>query len=700
MNTSLLAARRWTVLLVLLTCMLFLAAPAQADPPGRIGRIALLSGTVNLDNPNSGETFSAPLNQPLTSGDILTTEPGSRTEIQIGSMTVRLDSGSRLEFERIDDEQVRLYLENGRAIVKLSSPEAVNDFVLETRNGRFNARNTGIYRFDTDASSTTGTAYYGSLHFAASDSALDIGPGQNAQFWQDGQAIGQTRHRLLPAPNDDFTRWSAARDQRPAANTYSRYVSPEMTGAADLDAYGNWSENAEYGAIWYPRALTDDWAPYRSGHWAWVAPWGWTWVGNEPWGFAPFHYGRWVHHHGRWGWVPGTRIARPVYAPAMVAWIGAPGIGLSLSFGTAPAVGWFPLAPREVYVPAYRSSANYVRQVNVSHVTHITNVTTIVNNPQAVVRETRYAHRELPQAVTVVPTSVVTQRRSVAPAALSARDFRSLREQPLQATAPVTVPQASAAPELRARPEQRPEQRPERSSQADIRRQREAHAPAMSTPAIPEHRVTTSPVSPAAAQAPVVTIPRNERAVPESVRQSPQDRAEPRAVPPTNPQTEPRNRQERPEQAFPRREREPQAPAVTSPPVTAGRNIIQPTPVPVTQTPVISSQRVERVTPEVVRPVTQARSEPVEIRVQERPLPREVRVEPTPQPIRQAPPARIETRVDTPAPAMHETRREAARELSRPPEPRAEVKAQRQEGHPQPAASEKQGHRRDETEKR
>jgi hypothetical protein len=379
----------------------------------------------------------------------------------------------------------------------------------------------------------------------------------------------------------------------------------------------------------------------------------------------------------------------------MVAWIGAPGIGLSMSFGSAPAVGWFPLAPREVFVPAYRSSANYVRQVNVTHVTHITNVTTIVNNPQAVVQETRYAHRELAQAVTVVPASVVTQRRSVAAAELSARDYRSLREQPLQATAPVTVPQASAAAELRGRPEQRQE----RSSQADVRREREPRVPVISTSAMPEHRGNTSPVSPAAAQPLVVATPRNERVVPESVRQTPQARSEPLALSPTNPQAETRNRQERPEQAFPRRDREQQAPAVTTPPVIAGRNITTPVPVPATQPPV-SSQRVERAMPEVVRPEAQPRSEPVEIRVQERPVPREVRVEPAPQPIRQALPARVETRIDTPAPAMRETRHEAAREVSRPSEPRAEVKTQRQEGHPQPAQSEKQGRRRDETEKR
>jgi hypothetical protein len=155
MLNLLFSPRRWTAVLTLLACTLLLAESAQADPAGRIGRISLLSGTVNLYNPDNGESFAAPLNQPLTSGDILTTEPESRTEIQIGSMTVHLDAGSQLELDRIDDDQVRLYLTEGRSIVKLSSADAVNDFALETRNGRFTARRSGIYRFDTDANSTT-----------------------------------------------------------------------------------------------------------------------------------------------------------------------------------------------------------------------------------------------------------------------------------------------------------------------------------------------------------------------------------------------------------------------------------------------------------------------------------------------------------------------------------------------------------------
>src|SRR4029079_18322212 len=96
--------------------------------------------------------------------------------------------------------------------------------------------------------------------------------------------------------------------------------------------------------VWMPRVRAE-WVPYRYGHWAWVEPWGWTWIDDAPWGFAPFHYGRWAYVRGGWVWAPGVMVARPVYAPALVAFVGVGGAS----------VAWFPLGPREVYVPAWRA---------------------------------------------------------------------------------------------------------------------------------------------------------------------------------------------------------------------------------------------------------------------------------------------------------------------------------------------------------
>src|SRR4029077_19898077 len=159
---------------------------------------------------------------------------------------------------------------------------------------------------------------------------------------------------------------------------------PDMVGYEDLDENGVWRRDPEYGDVWVPTAVPGDWAPYHYGHWAWSAPWGWTWVDDASWGYAPFHYGRWAYGRGSGFWVPGLIAVAPVYAPALVAFVGGPRFGVGIVVGGL-AVGWFPLGPREVYVPGYRVSPDYVTRVNVSNTnvsrTTITNVynTTVVN---------------------------------------------------------------------------------------------------------------------------------------------------------------------------------------------------------------------------------------------------------------------------------------------------------------------------------
>src|SRR5258708_2846899 len=103
-----------------------------------------------------------------------------------------------------------------------------------------------------------------------------------------------------------------------------RWVSPETRGYQDLGAEGAWTQPPSDGPVWSPANMPADWAPYRHGHWAYVEPWGWTWIDDASWGFAPFHYGRWARDHDRWGWYPGAVVERPVYAPALVAFVGEP----------------------------------------------------------------------------------------------------------------------------------------------------------------------------------------------------------------------------------------------------------------------------------------------------------------------------------------------------------------------------------------
>src|SRR5207237_6218601 len=199
-----------------------------------------------------------------------------------------------------------------------------------------------------------------------------------------------------------------ARDQTASRAADSRYVSPEMTGGSDLAEYGNWRYDQRYGEVWYPNTMPVDWAPYRYGHWSWISPWGWTWIDDAPWGFAPFHYGRWVYVGNGWAWVPGRVVARPVYAPALVVFVGGRNWSVAIGASGGGGVAWFPLAPEEPYYPAYHVSNTYVRNVNVTNV----NVTNI-NVTNVNVTNINYRNRRAPDAVTVVSHDAFVQSRPV-----------------------------------------------------------------------------------------------------------------------------------------------------------------------------------------------------------------------------------------------------------------------------------------------
>jgi hypothetical protein len=438
------------VLTALLACAVAVTARAQSaggDPPSRVARLSEVAGQVWLYSPESNEWLAVDRNRPLTTGDRIATDNGAHAEITLGSTTLRLDQASELEIVRLDDTHYNVRLQGGSVATRFRSPQSLAEFTLDTDEGRFRVQVVGRYRFDRFDQASEVTAMQGQAVYEARNTALPVMSGQHAQFWIDSAGVPQ--YAMLQPARDDFAGWNDERDRAEDRVATERYVSPEMTGAEDLDRYGRWEQTPEYGALWIPSAVAVGWAPYSAGHWAWVRPWGWTWVDDAPWGFAPFHYGRWVYRRDTWCWAPGTFVARPVYAPALVAWIGGPGVGVSLSVGSAP-VGWFPLAPREVYVPAYRASPRYVREVNITHVTNVTNITTVINNPNG---ERDFANRKFPHAVTVVPAEVIARRQPVAPAAARLRNDPQVREIVANAAParvmtapPVTTPSAAPRP--------------------------------------------------------------------------------------------------------------------------------------------------------------------------------------------------------------------------------------------------------------
>ena len=460
-----LTGRLWLVVVAALLALgATLSARAQpaGDPPSRVARLSEAEGQVWLYSSDSDEWVTVARNRPLTTGDRIATDNGARAEITLGTTTLRLDAATELEIARLDDTRYSVRLRGGSIAARLRNPQSLGEFEMVTDEGRFRVLSVGRYRFDRFDQTSDVTVFNGQAIYEARNTALPVTSGQHAQFWLDNAGVPQ--YAIVPPARDAFASWNDDRDRaedRTVTAGAPRYVSPEMTGAEDLDRYGQWQQTPEYGALWVPRSVAADWAPYTTGHWAWVRPWGWTWVDDAPWGFAPFHYGRWVYHRNVWCWAPGTYVARPVYAPALVAWIGGPRVSISIG-GSAP-VGWFPLAPREVYVPAYRASPRYVQQVNVTHVTNVTNITTIVNNRNGEADRRDFANRKYAHAVTFVPADVMTRRQPVAPAAARLRNdpqVRALVADNAQPAPVLTAPPVTAPPPAPRPPQGRPAPRP------------------------------------------------------------------------------------------------------------------------------------------------------------------------------------------------------------------------------------------------
>ncbi|MEP6739740.1 MAG: DUF6600 domain-containing protein [Caldimonas sp.] len=434
----------------------------EGDPPSRVARLSEVDGQVWIYNDETDEWVTANRNRPLTTGDRLAADNGARAEITLGSTTLRIDAGTEIEVALLDDSRYVVHLTKGSVAVRLRSAQALAEFEVDTDEGSFRAQTVGRYRIDRSDQGSDLTVYSGQAAYEQKNTALPLYTGQHAQFWID--AAGVAQYAMVAPARDAFSAWNDDRDRGEdrVATTRDRFVSPEMTGSADLARYGQWQQTPDDGPIWIPTSVPSGWAPYSAGHWAWVRPWGWTWVDDAPWGFAPFHYGRWVYRRDTWGWAPGTYVARPVYAPALVAWIGGPRVGVSISVG-GPPVGWFPLAPREVYVPSYRASPRYVREVNITHVTNVTRITTIVNNRNGEADRRDFANRRFPNAVTFVPSDVMTRRQPVGPAAARYRNDPQLRAfvggarpAPTLTAPPVAAPVAPARPALGGHPPRPP----------------------------------------------------------------------------------------------------------------------------------------------------------------------------------------------------------------------------------------------------
>ena len=341
-----------------------------------VARISFVSGPVSYSRGDDPDEWDDAIeNVPLTIGDRIYAPEDGRAELQLPSGNfVRLAPRSYFSALNLSDDIKQFYLGEGAAsfnIRRLRSDEVIE---IDTPNVSVTLDQPGRYRIAVDEDGNSRISVRrGRVIVAASGRQITV---ENSEIRIYG--TDSPRYEIVGLPaTDAFDRWVAERDDRfdRAYSGASRYASEEIIGVEDLSDYGRWENIPEYGYAWTPSVVAAGWAPFSVGRWFWQDPWGWTWISGERWGWATSHYGRWMPYRSRWYWVPVRPRTRVIYAPACVEFV-----------RVRDHVGWFPLHPRDRFIPWWerrdrRSINQNITYVNRTYVTVVNQNTFISARP-------------------------------------------------------------------------------------------------------------------------------------------------------------------------------------------------------------------------------------------------------------------------------------------------------------------------------
>jgi hypothetical protein len=349
-----------------------LATPARAQDPDDarrgVARISMINGEVSVKRGDSGDWVAGVINAPLLTDDRIATGPNSRAEVEFDASNVlRIGSNAEVHLAQLEYNRNQLELAHGIVTYRILRNSDVN-VEIDTPSVSVRPSRQGSYRISVnDAGETEVTARGGDVEVFTPRGSQWVRSGQT--MMARGAASDPEFQIVAAGGMDEWDRWCESRDHMMLQSRSSRYVPQGVYGAEDLDNYGNWVQDPDYGYVWQPTVVAD-WAPYHYGRWAWEDWYGWTWVSYDPWGWAPYHYGRWFHGSRGWCWYPGVIGVRHYWSPALVGWIGfGGGGGFGFGFGN---IGWVPLAPYETFHPWW-GRGFYGRGFNQTNI-NITNV--------------------------------------------------------------------------------------------------------------------------------------------------------------------------------------------------------------------------------------------------------------------------------------------------------------------------------------
>lgn len=366
-------------------------------------RLSYIDGQVSYWRQGADEWAGARPNLALAEGDALYTGMRSNFEVQFDNRSfVRADEDSQLTLMNQEADFIQFKVTSGLVSFDIRGMKVGDRVEVDTPDALFVIEQPGYYRVEVNANTHFITRRGGRAMVTTADGrTLSIYPSEDIMITA-GDPV-QVATYAAPMP-DAWDRWNDARSERTGESVSSRYLPPDVYGAEELDQYGSWRVVPEYGPVWIPNDTRPDWAPYSTGSWVWDPYYEWTWIDDAPWGWAPFHYGRWVYVDRYWAWAPGPVVRRPVYSPALVAFmIRGHDISLGLSIGL-PGMSWVSLGWGEPVLPwwgahQHRGHPRWVGWGGPRVVNNVViNRTTNIN-----VGDIRYRNTYSPRAILTVP---------------------------------------------------------------------------------------------------------------------------------------------------------------------------------------------------------------------------------------------------------------------------------------------------------
>ncbi len=325
------------------------------DPPDAMleqipPRLSLTDGQVSFWRPGAQDWTQAQINTPLAPGDALATGSPGTLEVQIGAGAfVRAWGNTQLGLANQEPDFIQFMLTAGSAIFDLRTLEPGRTVEVDTPNAAVTIAQAGYYRVEVAGERSRVVTRRGGQATVTPTSGQTVTVTPSEEVVIEGTASPQLTASSAPPP-DEWDRWNDMRTDGLLQVASARHVSAGTYGLADLDAHGTWQAVPTYGTVWVPSSMPAGWTPYSTGSWIFDPVYGWTWVDTAPWGWAPYHHGRWCFVNGGWAWAPGPVIARPVYAPALVAFFDEPRRGAVIGPG-GPPLGWVALGWGEPVVP-------------------------------------------------------------------------------------------------------------------------------------------------------------------------------------------------------------------------------------------------------------------------------------------------------------------------------------------------------------